>query len=244
MAVRESRIYPAWRQTRHLPRLAASPVFIPLGGEPSVCPAWRRPRFYLAWRRAQVLPRLATNPGFTPLGGAPGFIPLGGEPSVCPAWRRPRFYPAWRRAQVLPRLAASPGFTPLGDDPGFTSLGGKPSVYPAWRAPGKKNGGLPRRPASANIRAAAPFITLRCATAATFVPLLWDRGGRGCCLTIAFFCRLSFSTHRQLGFRSICCRALAFTTSGLRGFRLIPLLLDRGRFGKCRTTSQQTGKRQ
>lgn len=151
MAVRESRIYPAWRQTRHLPRLAASPVFIPLGGEPKFYLAWREPCIYLAWRRAQCLPSLA----------AP---------------------------QVLSRLAASPVFTPLG---------GKPSIYLAWRAPGKKNGGLPRRPASANIRAAAPFITLRCATAATFVPLLlWDGGGRRCCLTVVFFCRLSFSTHR------------------------------------------------
>ena len=217
MAVRESGIYPAWR-AQVLPRLAASPGFPPLGGEPSVCPAWQR---------AQVLPRLAASPGLTS---------LGGKPSIYLAWRQPQHLSRLARALYLSRLATSPVFTPLGGAPAFISPGG----YQA-----KKNGGLPRRPASANIRAAAPFITLRCATAATFVPLLlWDGGGRRCCLTIAFFCRLSFSTHRQFGFRSICCRALAFTTSGLRGFRLIALLLDRGRFGKCRTTSQQTGKRQ
>ena len=187
MAVREPDLYPAWRQAQVLPRLAVSPGFTPLGGEPSV---------YLAWRRVQVLPRLAASPGFISLGGDPGFTPLGGEPRFCPAWRRPRFYLAWRRAQCLPSLAAPQVLSRLAANPAFTSLGGEPSICLAWRAPGKKNGGLPRRPASANIRAAAPFITLRCATAATFVPLLWDGGGRRCCLTIAFFCRLSFSTHR------------------------------------------------
>ena len=70
-----------------LSRLAASPVFIPLGG---------KPRFYLAWRQTQYLCRLAASPGF---------IPLGGNPSVCPAWRR---------TQVLSRLAVIPVFVPLG----------------------------------------------------------------------------------------------------------------------------------
>ena len=98
MAVRESGLYPAWRQPRFypawrraqvLPRLAASPGFTPLGGEPSVYPAWRLPRFYPAWRRVQCLPRLAANPVL---------IPLGGESSV---------YRAWRRTQYLSRLAGT-----------------------------------------------------------------------------------------------------------------------------------------
>ena len=37
----ESRISLAWRQTQALSRLAAKPVFIPLGGKASVYPAWR-----------------------------------------------------------------------------------------------------------------------------------------------------------------------------------------------------------
>jgi len=77
----EPSIYPAWRRTQVLSRLAASPAFISLGDEPSV---------YLAWQQTQCLSRLATNPAF---------ISLGDEPSVCLTWRR---------AQCLSRLAAFP----------------------------------------------------------------------------------------------------------------------------------------
>ena len=65
----EPSIYPAWRRTQVLSRLAASPAFISLGDEPSV---------YLAWQQTQCLSRLATNPAF---------VSLGGEPSVYLAWR-------------------------------------------------------------------------------------------------------------------------------------------------------------
>ena len=72
-------------------RLAAKPVFIPLGGNPSVYLAWRQPSIYLAWRQGQYLSRLA-GPAFMPLGGA----------SVCLAWLD----------QCLRRLVRSV-FTPL-----------------------------------------------------------------------------------------------------------------------------------
>ena len=79
MAVRESRIYPAWRRTQVLPRLAASPGFASLGGAPAFIPLGGEPSVYPAWRRAQVLPRLAASPAFAPLSGDPGFTPLGGR---------------------------------------------------------------------------------------------------------------------------------------------------------------------
>ena len=69
-AIQESRVYPAWRQSRN-------PGFIPLGGDPGI----------------HFIP-LGGDPGihFIPLGGDPGTQVL----SRLAAIQEPRFYPAWR----------------------------------------------------------------------------------------------------------------------------------------------------
>ena len=80
------------RRVLCLPRLAVSPAFTSLGGEPSV---------YLAWR-AQCLSRLAV----------PVFVPLGG-PSVCPAWRAQCL--SRLASPVFVPLGVNPAFTSPGD---------------------------------------------------------------------------------------------------------------------------------